>query len=458
MRGVYAALLIVTGVLYAIAQATVHSPEEDGVVHLRWYTDPNPARQEQIKEFEKLYPGIRVTVDPLVGDDDMKLLVQYATGVGPDVVQLNAEEMIDLSQGGLLMDLTPYAAEMGFNVESTWPSIREDLQWEEKQYRYPCNLWANCIIYNKTIFDDHGVPYPTPEWTYEDLIRISQAIRDNPSKSGKTHVPVANPIRVWTFQDILVQHHVRLFSDDGLTSQLDSPEAIAAMQLYSDLMHTHRVLATPTESTSMGGQGGWGYGELNLFCEGRIAMVIIARWVAIQIPNYPAIREPGAIGVVTLPRLGDQPSTGMCGARGAGISATSHQKEAALKFMQYLSTPQYNHIIIRDGDSMPPNPDLAQSGEDLVTPFIGDPAFHQPFVDALNNARTLDWSPFINGGQLYRWLMECIEKVENRIITPEEAMRGMAKEVNETIRQNIERQPELQKKFEEITGREWTPD
>jgi len=91
MRAIYLALLLVTGLLYAVAQATVKSPDQQGITHLRWYTDPNPARDEQIRVFEEMNPGIKVTVDPLVGDDDIKLLVQYATGVGPDIIQLNAD-------------------------------------------------------------------------------------------------------------------------------------------------------------------------------------------------------------------------------------------------------------------------------------------------------------------------------------------------------------------------------
>ena len=37
-------------------------------------------------------------------------------------------------------------------------------------------------------------------------------------------------------------------------------------------------------------------------------------------------------------------------------------------------------------------------------------------------------------------------------------MRGLAKEINEKIRQNLERQPELQDLFKEKTGREWSKD
>lgn len=37
-------------------------------------------------------------------------------------------------------------------------------------------------------------------------------------------------------------------------------------------------------------------------------------------------------------------------------------------------------------------------------------------------------------------------------------MRSLAKEVNETIRLNLERCPDLQKKYERVTGKKYRPD
>jgi len=56
------------------------------------------------------------------------------------------------------------------------------------------------------------------------------------------------------------------------------------------------------------------------------------------------------------------------------------------------------------------------------------------------------------------WLDERIGLVENQRATPEDAMRSIAKEVNELIRRNLERRPDLQRKYERVTGNPYRKD
>ena len=115
-------------------------------------------------------------------------------------------------------------------------------------------------------------------------------------------------------------------------------------------------------------------------------------------------------------------------------------------------------MIVNDGDALPPNPGLARTGQDLVNAAVPDPAFHQPFTEAVKRARPLDVSPFIDMSIVARWLKEAIEKVENRIELPDKAMHSLASQINELIRQNLERRPDLRRKYEQVTGRHYTPD
>ena len=42
-------------------------------------------------------------------------------------------------------------------------------------------------------------------------------------------------------------------------------------------------------------------------------------------------------------------------------------------------------MIVADGDALPPNPEIARTGQDLVNSAVPDPAFHQPFIDFHRN-------------------------------------------------------------------------
>ncbi len=445
------AIAIVCLVLYAGAELTLRHPPRDGVIRMRWATDPNPARDMQTALFKKLYPGHAMSVDPGLGGDTSKLVVQCATGVGPDIIDVYDQNQMDgLVRAGILLDLTPYAAKMGFGTDKTYPALYKGLTVLGRQYRYPCNVWANAIIYNKQVFDDHGVPCPSNDWTWDDFTEVGKRFLA-PGKSGKTHIPLASFYNFWVYNDLLVNFGGRWFSDDGLTSQLDSAEAVAAMNYYSDLIYKHHLIPSPSESAALSSQGGWGHGAMHWFSSGRAAMIPIGRWYIVIARNYPDIVPQ--LAAVRMPHLPGRPSVVMADTRAAGVNVKSPNRKAALKWLQYLAGPDYGNLIVEDGDSLPPNPDLARTGRDLVNKYVTDPAFHQVFIDSIKEARPLDSSPFIDAAICQRLIVEMLGKIENRIVTPEDGMKALANEINQTIRMNLDRRPDLRKTYREVTGR-----
>lgn len=445
MKQLFLGAFFLFALMYVGAEATLEREKNDGITHLRWATDDNPARKVQVSAFHTLFPRERVTVDPGLGGDQTKLIVQCATGTGPDIIDLGSEgQMQTLVEAGVLLDLTPYAQQMGFDPGRTYPALAPALAFDGKQYRFPCNVWANCVIYNRRIFDDHGVPYPKPGWTYDEFVATAKAIREKPSKSGQTHIPIANWLNTWLYEDMLIGFGGRLFSPDGLHSQLAAPESVSALNLYRDMMWKDHIIPTAAESSAMSGQGGWGSQGINWFSDGRAAMIVIGRWYIVQVPNFPNLK--GNLGAALLPHLPGKPSCGMTDARAAGINVKSPHWREALNFLKYLAGPEYGQVIVHDGDSLPPSPSLACQGKDLANEAVPDPAFHQPFIDAVKRARPLDNSPFIDPGEVDRWIKEAVDKVENRIQTPEEALRQLAGQIDAQIRVNLERRPDLQRR------------
>jgi len=447
MKKVFAILAAIAALLWSIAVVTLDRGER-GKINLRWATDPNPARLVQTGLFGETYPELTVSVEAGAME---KLLVQCATGTGPDIIDIyNAAQMSGYVKAGLLLDLTPYAETMGFGPDKTYPSLRDGLSVEGKQYRFPCNVAVNAMVYNKDVFDDHDIPYPEQGWTYDDFIAIGKQFA-TPGKSGKTHLAIANYDSLALFRDIYWGHGGTYYRDNGLASNMDSPAAIEAMQLYHDMLHVHGVIPTPEVASSMSAQGGWGSGGITWFSNERAAMIDIGRWYLIMIVNYPGISEK--LGVVPLPRVGNRPSCGFIDARAAGVNAKSPHREEALKFLQYLADEPYNRLIVKDGDSLPPNPAYAQNGQALINSAKPDPTFHQVFIDAAANARPIDISPFIDALQAERWLSERIARVENNPgveIAP--LMQDLAREVNRRIRRNLERNRNLQEKYAQVTG------
>ena len=443
--------------MYSIAVSTLEMQGDPNRTTIFWSTDPNPARIKQVAIFEEMNPGIEVIVDKR---DATKVIVRCATGTGADVVDVyDVFELATFAEAGVLMDLTPFAAEMGFSTQNTYASLEMGLSYEGKQYRFPDNVHANAVIYNREILEDHGAPIPSAEWTWEDFIKIALAVKNNPSKSGEEHIPLANWNSVWVFQDMLIGRGGRLFSEDGLTSALDRPESIAAMKMFRDMALVHDIMPTSAEAKSLSSQGGWGSGGIAWFFNKQAALIFIGRWAIVRIPAYLK-RNPDIdrkIESIVMPRVSGRPSTVAVRTRAAGINAKSRHPQAAKRFLQYLASPEYSRLIVEDGDALPPNPMLARTGADLVNDIIDQAEFHQPFIDAVRTGRPLDPSPFIGAGIVNRWITEAVESVENGA-DPERQIFQLAGEINERIRQNLRRRPELQEKYERVSGRPYTPD
>jgi multiple sugar transport system substrate-binding protein len=443
--------------MYVGAEATMHPPKPDHKVHLKWSTDLNPVRQVQIAKFEQMYPNDVVTIDPSANGDNSKVIVQCATGVGPDIMDTEADSMRSMADAGVLLDLTPYAESGGFSPKNTYGSIKGDLMYKGKQYRFPCNVDASCIIYNKQVFDDHGVPYPQPNWTEDDFIKAANGILHNPSKSGKTHLAYSASGGVGYWHNQLLARGGSLFSPDGLWSRVNSKASVDGLQDYTDMMFKYKVIPTPADAAAKQSQGGWGTGGMNWFCAGDSAMLPIGRWFICQLGNYPEI--DGHLGVVQIPRIGNLPSTVECDTRAAAINSKSPHWRVALDFLKYLASPEYSKIVVDSGDAMPPNPKMATSGQALVDDLEPDPAFHAPFVAATVSGKTMDDdSPYIDAAEVSRWQGDYIGKVENKLMTPQQALDALATQIDQQIRLNLERRPDLQKEFAEQTGKPYTPD
>jgi multiple sugar transport system substrate-binding protein len=455
MKSAFAIACAVFLAMYLVAEATLQRPPADGIVRIRWSTDPNPARTIQANLFHKLNPRYEVIIDPDTAGDSSKIIVQCSTGSGPDLIDVySTYQMTALVDAGVLLDLTPYARAGRFDVDHTYPSLRASLMVDGRQYRFPCNVYGDCIIYNKRIFDDHRVPYPKASWTYEDFVRTAEAIRDRPSISGRTHMPIASAGGF--YNDLLAGYGGTVFTPDGLHCAMESPAALSALRFYTDLIYRYHLLPTPAESAALSAQGGWGSGGINWFSNGQAAMIPLGRWYTVQLPNYPGLQ--GALGAVTLPHVGARDSSSIVDSRAAAINVHSPHRAAALAFMKYLTTPEYNQDIRDDGDSLPPNPEYVRSGSQLVNATVKDPAFHQAFIDEVRTARVADTTPFMDSATVSRWVSEAVDSVSNRLATPETAMHRLTTEIDRQIRINLERRPDLRERFQRVTGRSWRSD
>lgn len=420
----------------------IEETEDANKKKLYWSTDPNPARKEQLAPFHEMYPDLKVVVEPNTFD---RTIVQCSTGVGPDLIEIyNTADMVAYIEAGILLDLTPYAEAMGFGPNSTYPRLVGNLMYEGRQYRYPANAASQVLIYNKKKFREAGLPYPESGMLWDDFLELMKPLTLK-RESGRGYRQFALVLGEGYITDLLLQHGASMYKENGTRSALDSPEAIAAMQFYYDLMRKHEIIPTPSAAESLSAAGGWGFGEIRWFAAGHAAAIWGSRWMLVIFRQYPELHEE--LGVALLPRLTDGEPTSMSGTRGPGINVNCENVEEALLFMQYLASEDYAQVIAMSGDALPPLADYGEDAGRLLNPRFPQEDYQQVFIDSMKYALPMEVSPFISPIVANRIWTETFENVQNDLKSPEQAMRDAARQINTRIEQNVRERPDLQEKY-----------
>jgi multiple sugar transport system substrate-binding protein len=463
MKWIFAVVFAVAIILSVIAQVSLTKDLQDDVVcTLVWATDDNPARTEQMELFrqwhqEKYGEKIGIRLDP-VNYDFSKIVVQSLSGAGPDVFDFYGVESLErYISSGIILDVTGVAKEKGFNKELAWEGIWSSFVSNGRQYGFPDNVAAFCLLYNKNVFDRAGEPYPDSSWTWHKFLEVAKKI------SG----PRGNGLRQYALMDIdptilLVQNGAQMFSPEGTHCIFDSPEGIEALKFFDEMRTVHKVMPTAADLQSQSGVGGWGGGWVNMFATEYFATTAAGRFwfIAFSRDTKAAINRgkpaPFNLGVTNIPHFNRRWSK--AGARCTGIVRTSKNIKYAYRFLEYLASETFNRQINRTYDALAPvkkycvGPDGISDG---LLPLPGLEAANDPvWATSMENASETMTSPFIPPYRIENLWLENKEALDAEGVTPEECLHRFAGLVNEEIQRNIKRDPELKKKYDAAIARE----
>jgi multiple sugar transport system substrate-binding protein len=128
----------------------------------------------------------------------------------------------------------------------------------------PSDAQSQVMVYNKKMFDDAGVAYPTDDWTWDDVVTAAKTIT-KPDQNLWGIQYISPYILLKT--NFVAAAGGAIHTPDFSASLLDSPETIEAYKWNWDLIYTHNVSPKP-------GAGG----QTNPFMTGQVAMYIEGVW------------------------------------------------------------------------------------------------------------------------------------------------------------------------------------
>jgi multiple sugar transport system substrate-binding protein len=224
---------------------------------------------------------------------------------------------------------------------------------------------AEVLYYNKDIFDEVGIDYPTDEWTWDDLLAAAEAltVRDGEQITRYGLAMEGGKYQLWVGQNMgAILDDVR----NPSMCTLDQPEAIEAIEFFAGMMNDGTAMRDANLS-----QAG---GDAAVFAAGQAAMIIQN---ASRVTQFNQAELNYDIAAVPIPE-GGQRSASAAGAAWT-MSAGSDNKDEAWTFLSWLqSTDGGQRIYTQSGEILPALISTAQS--DVFLGSTEPPANRQAFI------------------------------------------------------------------------------
>jgi multiple sugar transport system substrate-binding protein len=210
----------------------------------------SPVGLAKVKMFNELYPGIELVGIGAGGDYPFvqKVTTMIAGGTPPDLMAHTAGRISALGGKYVFERLEPRV-----EASSVLPRVKEHMpQWGEGIFMgklvglaqdQNISLW----FYNKDLFDQAGVDYPSIDWTWDDMVEIGLKVTDADNNQflfePGTHSYQDASMWFW-------QAGGTLFSENGWHTDLDKEPNILSMEFLVDLFVKHKVV--PAKGAQLG--------------------------------------------------------------------------------------------------------------------------------------------------------------------------------------------------------------
>ncbi len=173
-------------------------------------------------------------------------LLAIAGGMAPDVLYINFRKSDNYIRSGFLHPLDDYLAtmsqaEIDFRVHpKIWPVIRRrGSDGQTRTWAYPFGgALGKVMLYRKDLFDRHGLPHPTVDYTWDDLLEACKRITD-PAAGTYGILLGRGASESWHWCTFLWSAGGEVMEYDEAVDQwrctFDTPEAAVALDFYTRL-------------------------------------------------------------------------------------------------------------------------------------------------------------------------------------------------------------------------------
>ena len=284
--------------------------------------------------FEKENPGVKVK--PIYSgtyqESIVKALTANKAGDPPVLSVLLSTDMFSLIDEDAIVswdELIRTDADRAWHA-SFFPGFMENSQTGGKTWGVPFQRSTIVLYWNKELFKEAGLDANKAPANWSEMVELAKKLTKKDASGNVAQWGVQVPssgFPYWLFQGFTTQNNVVLMNKDGTQTYYDHPSVIEALQFWVDLSKKNGVMKP--------GIIEWGTTPKDFF-ERKVAMM----WTTTG--NLTNVRSNAKFefGVAMLP-AGKRRGTPTGGGNFYLFKKSSpQQREAALRFVKWITTPE----------------------------------------------------------------------------------------------------------------------
>ncbi|MFW5654713.1 MAG: extracellular solute-binding protein [Roseicyclus sp.] len=363
-----------------------------------------------IENFEAANPDITVTMTHFpYADYRTRVAVAIPAGEGPDVVQLFYGWLNDYIEADLIQPLPEeeFPSDM---IEAEFFPMVGAMQRDGRYYALPTAVRSLALFYNERMFEEAGID--SPPATLDELMEVAEALTERDGAGNITQVGLTSGMTAqdhhWWREVLVRQFGGEPYLDDYRTVNYNDEAGLEALNFYLGLEDTVSRQGFMDEP-----QAAFRAGRAGMHIDGsfRIGALDGTRGLDWGVAELPAGPD------------GTRSNYSSYWVNAITTKAEGPQYEAAVRFMDYITSPEAMEIWLEVVGELPARQAVGMTEENANDPVFG------PFIRGLEYAHT---TIFANESAQRQQMVDMIGRVQIEGMDPAESL-AMAAEAEQEI-------------------------
>lgn len=341
--------------------------------------DEQKAYESAIEAYETDHPGVDVEIIATDPDQyDTKLQASIAGNDIPDVFYIAQGDVMAYVDNGILMDITEEVENSDFDIDNVWEYGVDSYRYDGKNvgegniYGLPKDVGPFALGYNKTMFEEMGIPLPDVDvpYTWDQFVEVGKQLTADTDGDGEVD-QWANGFNVaWSLQAFVWSNGAGFLNEDKTKVTVDTPEFAEALQYFADLQNVHQLTPSIAQAQTLDTYQRWMNGEIGFFPVGPWDM---STYAGLDF-EYDLIPWPaGSTGE----------SASFVGSLGIAVADSTDYKEEAIELAMYLSTSEEGQQQLVDAQIQIPN--LIDMANEWAADTETVPSNKKEFLDVVSD-------------------------------------------------------------------------